>query len=367
MEGEGGRRRERDRHPRGSNRAGRNLDRNDERATRTGVTRSEAIRADGGTTVSGSAAEGTEGTGAGTESGSGRLSGLRDSEFIRSLHFWLPAGVLMAVFVYGTIGWNALISLTDWSGLGEPEYANLDFSMYARMLSDPNFLIAARNTFVLLVVFTLGSLAIGLAIAILVDRGVRGENVFRTIYLLPMSLSFVVTALFWSWIYNPTSGLINVGLRSIGLGFLAQNWLSNPQYALGAVIFALVWQFSGYAMIVYLAGLRAIPNDQFEAARADGAGTIRMYWRVIVPQLRTSTVSATVLLMVFALKAFDFLFVLFGDTPGPAVDILAVMMFREAFSATNWAYGSAIAVVLFLMALTVVSPYLYSQYRRGTL
>ena len=332
-----------------------------ESETRTGRTRT-----DGGTAVSGSEAEAGRTAGAGG-AGSGRLSGLRDSEFVRSLPFWLPAGVLMAVFVYGTIGWNLLISLTDWSGLGEPEYANLDFSMYARMLSDPNFLIAARNTFVLLIVFTVGSLAIGLAVAILIDRGVRGENVFRTIYLLPMSLSFVVTALFWSWIYNPTSGLINVGLRSVGLGFLAQSWLSNPQYALGAVIFALVWQFSGYAMIVYLAGLRAIPNDQFEAARVDGTSTVRMYWRVIVPQLRASTVSATVLLMVFALKAFDFIFVLFGDTPGPAVDILAVMMFREAFSATNWAYGSAIAVVLFLMALTVVSPYLYSQYRRGTL
>jgi len=323
-------------------------------------TESGAIRADGGTTVSSSATESTE-------TGSGRLGGLRDSEFARSLPFWLPAGLLVGVFVYGTIGWNVLISLTDWSGLGDPEYANLDFSMYARMLSDPNFVIAARNTFVLLIAFTVGSLVIGLGVAILIDRGVRGENLFRTIYLLPMSLSFVVTALFWSWMYNPTSGMVNVILRGVGLDFLAQDWLSDPQYKLGAVIFALMWQFSGYAMIVYLAGLRAIPNDQFEAARVDGASTVRMYWRVIVPQLRASTVSATVLLMVFALKAFDFLFVLFGDTPGPAADILAVMMFRQAFSATNWAYGSAIAVVLFLMALTVISPYLYTQYQRGTL
>jgi glucose/mannose transport system permease protein len=133
------------------------------------------------------------------------------------------------------------------------------------------------------------------------------------------------------------------------------------------VIFALLWQFSGYAMVVYLAGLRAIPSDQYEAARVDGASTLLLYWRVIVPQLRSSTTSAAVVLMVFGLKAFDFLFVMFGPYPGPSADILSVMMFREAFSNSNWAYGAAIATVLFLMALAVIAPYLWSQYARGEL
>jgi glucose/mannose transport system permease protein len=320
---------------------------------RTSDDKTETVQADGGATVS--------------HAETGRFKGITDSGFVQSLPFWLPAGILIAVFVYGTIGWNILISLTDWSGLGDPEYTSLDFSMYTRMLSDPNFYTAARNTIVLLVVFTLGALVFGLAVAILVDRGIRSENIFQTIYLLPMSLSFVVTALFWSWMYNPTTGAINVFLRTVGLDFLTRSWLSNPQFVLGAVIFALVWQFSGYAMIVYLAGLRTIPDSQYEAAKIDGASTVRMYRRVIIPQLRASTVSAAVVLIVFALKAFDFLYVMFGDNPGPAVDILALMMFRQAFSATNWAYGSAIAVVLFVMALAVISPYLYSQYTRGEL
>lgn len=289
------------------------------------------------------------------------------SEFIRSLPFWLPASVLMAIFVYGAIGWNSLISLTDWSGLGNPNYGNLDFSMYAQLVSDPTFINALKNTIVLLVVFTGGSLIMGLVVAILVNRDIQAESGFRTIYLLPMSLSFVVTALFWTWMYNPSSGVINTFLETVGLGFLTRAWLSNPQFALGAVIFALMWQFSGYAMVVYLAGLRAIPNDQYEAARVDGASTIRLYWRVIIPQLRASTMSAAVVLIVFALKAFDFLFVMFGDTPGPAVDILALMMFREAFSTSNWAYGSAVAVVLFVLALAVIAPYIGSQYARGEL
>ncbi|WP_199174937.1 carbohydrate ABC transporter permease [Halegenticoccus soli] len=298
----------------------------------------------------------------------GRKSALAlDGEFVQSLPFWVPPALLVGLFVYGAIGWNVLISLTDWSGLGQPDYGSLDLSMYARLVSDQSFIAAFRNTLVLLVAFTLASLLVGLAVAILIDRGIRFENGFRTVYLLPMSLSFVVTAIFWSWMYNPQVGVINEFLRAVGLGALAQQWISDPRFKLWAVIFALMWQFSGYCMVVYLAGLRAIPTEQYEAAKVDGASTVRMYRRVIIPQLRASTTSAAVVLMVFALKAFDFLFVLFGDTPGPAADILSVMMFREAFSTTNWAYGSAIATVLFALALGVIAPYLFVQYRRGEL
>lgn len=290
-----------------------------------------------------------------------------DNELLESLPFWLPAALLVGLFVYGAIGWNFLISLTDWSGLGQPDYSNLSFEMYRTMIGDANFLAATRNTFVLLIVFTGLALVVGLVMAILVDQGIRFENTFRTIYLLPMSLSFVVTAIFWSWMYNTSSGGINVTLQALGLDFLAMNWLGDPRFRLAAIIFALMWQFSGYCLIVYLAGLRSIPNEHYEAAKVDGASTVRMYWRVILPQLRASTMSAAVVLMVFALKAFDFIFVMFGTNPGRSADILAVMMYRQAFDATNWAYGSAIAIVLFLMALGVIAPYIYMQYTRGEL
>lgn len=308
-----------------------------------------------------------------------------DSEFVRSLPFWLPPFLLMGFFVYGAIGWNFAISLTDFRGFTLPTYklSAFDFEMYRQALNDPTFWTAVQNTVILLVVFTTLCLIGGLLLAILVDQGIRFENTFRTIYLLPMALSFVVTAVFWSWMYNSTTGVINVVLRSLGLGFLTMNWLggyidtgalaalplvpSAIKIRLFAVIFALLWQYSGYAMVVYLAGLRAIPDDHYEAARIDGASTFTMYRRVIIPQLRASTISAAVVLMVFALKAFDFLYVLFGSNPGPAADILATMMYREAFGSNQWAYGSAIAIVLFMMALAVVAPYLYSEYRRGEL
>ncbi len=295
-----------------------------------------------------------------------RFERLRTSAFVESMPFWLPATLLVLLFVYGAIGWNAIISLTGWSGLGQPDYTSFTLDMYRQMPADADFIASFRNTVALLVAFTGVSLVVGLGLALLVDRKIRFENTIRTIYLLPMALSFVVTAIFWSWMYA-SDGLINTMLGGVGLGWLAQDWLGDPRFKLAAVIVALIWQFSGYCMIVYLAGLRSIPNSHYEAARIDGASTLTLYRRVIIPQLRSSTIGATVVLMVFALKAFDFIYVMFGTNPGRSADILAVTMYREAFAASQWAYGAAIAVVLFGLALTIIGPYAYSQYKRGAL
>jgi len=298
-----------------------------------------------------------------------------DRDSVRSAPFWLPPALLVGVFVYGAIGWNVLLSLTDFTGLGTPDYGSLDLENYviafqggtptwSSLSVDPVW-NSLGNTVILTIGFAAVCLALGLVLAILVDQKIRFENTFRTIYLLPMSLSFVVTAKFWLYMYNPQTGLVNLMLGAVGIGPV--EIVQNPDLKLAAIAFALVWQFSGYAMIVYLAGLRAIPTSHFEAARVDGASTVRMYWRVIIPQLRTATVSALVVLTVFALKAFDFLFSMYGYQPGPSADILATRMVREAYSNGNWAYGSAIAVILFLLALAIVAPYIYSQYQRGDL
>lgn len=318
-------------------------------------------------TPDGGVAEGPEGTG----------RALHRKEWVRALPFWLPPFLLTGLFVYGAIAWNFVISLTDWRGLGDPSYEGLDFDLYVQFfdavidgfLNDATIESQAfRNTVVLLVVFTVASLIVGLLLATLIDRGIRLENGFRTIYLLPMALSFVVTAILWRWMYRFNGGVINSALESVGLGAFALDWLANPETKLFAVIFALTWQFSGYCMVVYLAGLRAIPDEHYEAARVDGASTIKMYWRVILPQLRASTTSAAVVLMVFGLKAFDFIFVIFrGANPGPSADIMPILMYRLAFGQRLWAYGSTVATVLFLMALGIIAPYLYLQYRRGDL
>jgi glucose/mannose transport system permease protein len=297
-----------------------------------------------------------------------KLRIIKNSQPFRALPFWLPPALIVLLAIYGSIGWNTIISLTDFEGLTLPEYSlsAFDLEMYAQLFSDPVFWNATKNTLLLMIPFTLLSLALGLALAVLIDQGIRLKNTIRTIYLLPFALSFVVTAKFWLWMYNPEIGVVNTILREVGLGVTALNWLS-PELKLWSIIVALVWQFSGYAMVVYLAGLRTIPTEQFEAARVDGASTLVTYVKVIIPQLQASTVSASVVLVVFSLKAFDFLYALFRINPGPTADILSTMMYRQAYGSNNWAYGSAIAMILFLVALIIIGPYLYRQYRRGAL
>jgi len=294
---------------------------------------------------------------------------LRGHPFFRSMPFWLPPTLLMGLFVYGGILWNFVISLTDFSGVVRPEYklSNFDFDMYVRMLTDPSFWSATRNTIFLLIVFTLVCLVVGLLLAILVDNLLKGQGIFRTLFLLPFALSFVVTGVFWQWMYNPTMGTINTIFDTIGLSILAQDWLGDPTLRLWSVMFALVWQYSGYAMIIYLASLRTISRDQYEAAKVDGAGFFTMYRHVIIPQLSSASVSIAVVLMVFSLKAFTWLYVVFGSNPGPAADILGVMMYRQAFAANQWAYGAALGTVLFLSSIAILAPYLRYQYKRGEL
>lgn len=298
-----------------------------------------------------------------------RSGGVLASDFVRSMPFWVPPTLLMGLFVYGGILWNFVISLTDFSGIVRPEYrlSNFDFEMYGRMFSDPTFWNTAGNTAILMVVFTLFCLALGLVLAVLVDNLLRGEGFFRTIFLLPFSLSFVVTGVFWQWMYNPNFGVISTVLGLFGLASLNPNWLGDPRLKLLSVIIALVWQYSGYAMVIYLAGLQTIPKDHYEAAKVDGAGFFTMYRKVIIPQLSSASVSIAVVVMVFALNAFTWLFVVFGINPGPSADILGVMMYRTAFRANRWAFGAAIGMAQFVMAVGIISPYLYYQYKRGEL
>nr|WP_232342971.1 sugar ABC transporter permease [Halosimplex litoreum] len=296
-----------------------------------------------------------------------RLVAFSKSDFVRSFPFWFVPFSVMALGVYGGIGYNTLISLTDYEGFNQgPDFTQLDFEMYVQAMNDPWVWTTGKNTFVLLIVFTTVTMLLGLFLAIMLDRGIRFKEQIQTIYLLPMALSFVVTAQFWLWMYNVNNGLVNTLLGVVGLGPF--NWIGNPDLVLGAVIFALIWQFSGYAMIVFLAGLQSLPDDQFEAAQVDGASILKTYWRVIIPQLKSSSVSAAVVLMIFALKAFTFLFSMFGQYRVPkATDILATLMVREAFKLQNWAYAAAIATILLLMALAVIAPYLHYQHKQGSL
>ncbi|HUW90973.1 MAG TPA: sugar ABC transporter permease [Candidatus Nanopelagicaceae bacterium] len=284
----------------------------------------------------------------------------RDKLIIRLI--FVTCCILVAYFVYYFIVWNIVVSMTDWQGLIQTNNF-VGFENYLRMLDDPIFWTSLTNNLVFMLVFIPSSIVIGLFLAILLDQKIRKESVFRTIYLLPYALSFIVTAYLWQWMFIE-DGVINFILDLFGLGSLKMAWISDPDIALFSVSFALVWQFSGYIMLIFLAAIRTVPQSHIMAAQIDGASGIRLYTRVIIPQIKTSTFTAFVILMIFSLKAFDFIWILTDGGPGWATTILPITVFKLAFKSNQFAYSSAIATTLFLIVMVIVIPYLYITYRK---
>jgi len=271
--------------------------------------------------------------------------------------------VLVVIFVYICIIWNVVVSLSDWDGL-KPSYDFKGFGQYKDLFTNEIFLTSLWNNIVLILIFVPGSLIMGLFLAILLDQKVRKENVFKLIYLLPFTLSFVVTGFLWKWMFNARVGVLNSILEAIGLGIFTNEWIQNPNWAMVWVCVVLIWQYSGYMMIIFLAGIRSIPESQIMAGAVDGASGFQMYYRIIIPQLKAPIFTGFVLLLVFALKAFDLIFVLTNGGPGYATEILPLTMYKEVFRKNNFSYGSAISTILLALIMVVVIPYLYLTYRR---
>lgn len=265
-------------------------------------------------------------------------------------------------FVYALIGWNVLLSFTQSRGLSITyEFAGLE--QYMKATKDPVFYTSLKNNALLIILFIPGTMSIGLLLAILMNMlSDRFEGVFRTIFLLPFSLSFVVTAAMWAWMYNYSFGVLNSILCS--LTGIRINWLGDPAIALYSVTMALIWQFSGYTALIFLAGIKSIPIAQLEAAKVDGASALQIYGSIILPQLKPWILSSFVVLMVFALKAFDFIFVLTNGGPGVSTYVLALLMYRRAFFETDFPYGAALATILLLVVVAVVAPYLIISLRK---
>lgn len=278
-----------------------------------------------------------------------------------SFLFILPSLILVLVFVYFFILWTGFISLTDWNDIF-PSYNLVGLKNYIELFQNLRFQISMRNTLIFTLLFLVSSLVIGFLLAILLDQKIRGENVFRNIYLFPMAISFVVTGVVWRWILNP--GTINnpVGLNQlldkIGLSFLKSGWYTDPKIGIKAVVIAAVWQMSGYVMAMYLAGIRGIPNELFEAAQVDGANMRQVYWYIVLPLLRPITLGAVIILGHISLKIFDLVVAMTGAGAGFSCDVPALFMYDTTFRGNHFAEGAGIAIILLLMIGVLIIPYL---------
>jgi glucose/mannose transport system permease protein len=303
-----------------------------------------------------------------------------------------PSVLATAIFVYGFIGFTGYVSLSKWTNL-LPDFTLVGLSNYQKLFAHPRFQIDLRNTVSFTLLFLLLCLVIGFLLAFLIDQRIRAEGIFRSIYLFPMAISFIVTGVVWRWLLTPGSpemGATGVNLlfEKVGLGFLKWGWFTDPkvwhippdsvvgqfldQIGLGflaspmigisagvvSLVLAAAWQMSGYTMAMYLAGLRGISDELREAARVDGASELQIMWRIILPMLRPITLSAIIILGHISLKIYDLVVSMTGPGIGFSTDVPAYFMWDTTFRGNNFARGSAIAVVLLVMVAVLIVPYL---------
>ncbi len=269
----------------------------------------------------------------------------------------VPALVLHVVFVLSPYAQAFYLSLTDWTGVaGEANFVGV--GNYARLGEDALFLDAIRNNAVLLAVVPAVTIGIGLFLASMLHRGgrgLRGAPAYQIVYFFPQLLSLVVIAVLWGFVYNPNTGLLNSGLRAIGLDSLARSWLAEPDLALIAVMAVLVWSSVGFYVVLFAAAIDAIPKDLYEAATLDGAGGFTAFRTITLPLVRESVQVAFVYLGIAALDGFAVVQIMTVGPGGPdgATEVIGLSLYRTAFSYGKFGYAAAMGVALFFATLTL--------------
>ena len=274
---------------------------------------------------------------------------------------WLPLSITAGHVLVFT-AWTTWVSFTASTLM--PDYTWVGLRNYWAVTRTANFQIAYVNLFIYSTGFVLLTMALGLLLAILLDQRVRGENVLRTIFLYPLAVSFVVTGTVWSWLLNPGLGIQKL-VHDLGWTDFRFDWLVQSDKAVYTVILAGVWQGAGFAMALFLAGLRSVDKDLIKAAQIDGAGSWRTYRRVVLPTIWPIFVAVFVILSQSAIKAFDLVRALTGGGPGISSTLPTLVVYDFMFQRSELGRGSAAAALMLLSLVVVLVPYgLYMRWQR---
>ncbi|MEU0533246.1 carbohydrate ABC transporter permease [Amycolatopsis tolypomycina] len=271
----------------------------------------------------------------------------RDRAALAPYLFLSPALALFTVFAFVPLAYAVVLSFQDVPVFGDGQWNGV--ANYTRLAADPLFWESLRTT----LVFTVGtvptSMALGLLLAVLLNRALPARAVLRTLYFLPMVVSGVVVALVMDWIFNGDAGVLNNLLQALGLARVP--WLTSPSWAMVTLSAAIVWGRIGFCMVIYLAALQSVPPSLLEASTLDGANRWQQFRFVTFPQLRPTTFMLLVVNVIFSLQVFDVIYVLTGGGPGFATTVLLQAIFRAAFTQGEMGYASAIGVVLTVLLL----------------
>ncbi|MCY3838402.1 MAG: sugar ABC transporter permease [Gammaproteobacteria bacterium] len=273
----------------------------------------------------------------------------------------LPLAIFIT-FVIWPLANSFYYSFTNWNGFN-PDYDYVGFDNFLKIHTDQLFLNAAINTALWIVAAIVVPTACGLSLALLIDSRIPGGSVFKSIFYLPICLSAVVVGQIWVWIYQPDWGLLNTVVEAVSGEQFNYAWLAKPDSALWSVIVAWSWQQTGLSMVIFLAGLTTIPEDLVEVCEIEGARALQRIRLVVIPLLAPATVVVIALNVINSLKGFDILYTMTGGGPFNSSDTLAMHMYNESFKKYLMGYGSAISVVLFLIALIIIRLY-FRQLRK---
>ncbi len=264
----------------------------------------------------------------------------------------LPALIMVSIFVFVPLVLTGYYGLMDWNGIGAMNFIGLE--NYKELLFDLKFWDSVYHS-ILLAIFSTLSLGIYLLISIVLDSKIKGSDLLRKIYLIPMLLSSVAIAQLWLKIYHPTNGMLNSLLAFFGVDH-TPDWLAEPQIVLYAIFVPILWQYAGFYILIYYAALKNIPNELIEAARIDGASPLQIALKVKLPLISGIIKVTIVLAIVGSLKYFDLIYVMTGGGPNGHSEVMASYMYKEAFSSHNFGYGSAVA--FFLLIITLITTYI---------
>ncbi|QYX82519.1 carbohydrate ABC transporter permease [Streptomyces akebiae] len=276
--------------------------------------------------------------------------------------FALPAMLLFAFVVLVPSVRGVYYAFTDWDGL-DPDFSFVGLDNFADMLGDPDAKQAIWHTLLIAVAITVIQNAVGLLLALGVNSAIRSRNVLRVFLFAPAVITPIVTAYLWRNLLGP-DGAVNSLLGAVGLGGARQDWLGDPELALWSVVGVTVWQYAGYSMVIFLAGLQSVPKEIHEAASMDGAGPVRRFWSVTRPLLAPALTINLMLSIIGGIKLFDQVYALTGGGPGHATDTISTLIYKDAFTLGEFGYSIALAVVLTII-VAVVSAGQYAALSRN--
>ncbi len=278
---------------------------------------------------------------------------IKKREFKRGLvaySFILPNFIGFTLFTLIPVIFAFILSFLNWDGANDITWAGLD--NFKRLFTDSTFKIALWNTVYYSILTVPLTLVAALGIAVLLNKKIAGRNIFRTIFFFPYVASLVAVAVVWNMIFNPSMGVVNEFLRSLGMAN-PPGWTSSTTWAMPVIIFVSMWKNMGYYMVIYLAALQAIPKDLYEAASIDGATSWQQFKNVTVPMLTPTTFFVSIMLTISCFKVFDLVYMMTAGGPGRSTTVLVSHIYNTAFKEFSYGYSSAISMVLFAIVLVI--------------